>query len=81
VDTLRQEYMLVPAKVKDCNLVYLLRCEEPDEDEKDEEGNPLEMISIIVFTATCKYICFLFHCPIYLQIRTIVARYASRTWY
>ena len=46
--------MLVPAKVKDCNLVYLLRCEETDPDETDEEGNPLEMISIIVFVSTCK---------------------------
>ncbi len=59
VETLKQEYLFIPAAVKDCYLTYLIRMNQPEEEVEqsntdEESSNPSKMISIIVFTAHCR---------------------------
>lgn len=68
VDTLEQKYIFIPEKVKNCYLVYLIRCEEENDQKMEREEEELRLVgyttsselrknriksSIIIFTPTC----------------------------
>jgi len=75
VDTLQQEYIFIPAAIKESYLTYLLRSNQPDEEfeQTTEESNKQKsnMISIIVFVSNCSRAQLLFEMLRELNIRVV----------